>query len=303
MYALDKWKWISNVISGLQHANSLQPIDMSPQDAIVPIGNLVRRGLTVPVVWIREPISYLDDICRRLRLKMQGDGLIVILLPYMQEQAPVLVDPQIVRLVPPKNQTGDLALWRAFDLLDPSYSTRRIKDPWAVFDKMHIRFATVPGVRHIVEINGHEIHGFQKSDLKFLKMFRMASARHNEFDVEKGGCLRKARLHCDVKGKEIGGLRDALRMCNHPDFDEDELAALIKSTPDRKVRLAIYSYQISFDESLADFQFLLQQNESLKKTKGKSPGAKELVRHLWQSIRMWQGLLYEARELMVPSPR
>ncbi len=84
----------------------------------------------------------------------------------------------------------------------------------------------------------------------------MASTRHNDLDVENSGSLSKAQLHGDVKGKDIGGFYDALRMYNSPDLNENELSAPIKITPDRGVRPTIPPYQIIFDESRAAFQFL-----------------------------------------------
>ena len=68
---------------------------------------------------------------------------------------------------------------------------RVLDDPMLDLDFVHLRFATKPGDRHVVEINGQDFGGFRKSDLKFLRMLLLAAARKHGKD---DGWLDKSRL-------------------------------------------------------------------------------------------------------------
>jgi hypothetical protein len=85
--------------------------------------------------------------------------------------------------------TSDLV--RALEELTPDYRTRVVADQTLDLDYVKVRFATRPGDRHVVEINGHDFGGFRKSDLKFLRLLLLAAARKNGKD---DGWIDKSRL-------------------------------------------------------------------------------------------------------------
>lgn len=84
-------------------------------------------------------------------------------------------------------------------------------DALALFDEMTMTFATVPGERHIVHINGHALSGFQHSDLKFIRLLCLAVA--GDADVDGGGWLEKWCLHGDDKAPIDRPLAQAAERC------------------------------------------------------------------------------------------
>lgn len=169
----------------------LDPIAKHLSPTIVPVGLLVRRGMRLPVVWLLEVFPPLEETCLGIRQKLGGDGLIVLLSQVHAASASDLLARRIVTVELFGRQDGDLALWQAIDALDPGYRDRRVRDASAIFDDVRIEFATIPGERHIVRINGREFKGFQRSDLKFLRLLYLAAARGKDHEIESGGWVKK----------------------------------------------------------------------------------------------------------------
>src|SRR5690606_3021699 len=139
----------------LRGANELDALTLETPAGVVAVGLLRARGKRLPVIWIRDEDADVDGLIRGVRSSIDGDGLVAVLPPGAPRQTDKLLPGAIVVLSPPEEGAGDLALWRALDLLDPSYRETRVNDPLAVFDEVSMDFATVPDERrHVVRING-----------------------------------------------------------------------------------------------------------------------------------------------------
>lgn len=296
----------ANVFSALRGANELDQLDAAFSSSVVPVGTLARRGKRIPVVWMLLPFEPFAEVCAGLRGKLAGDGLVVLLSRPGAIATAVRMDGGIVALDVPDGDDGDLGLWRALDVLDPGYRQRRAGDALAIFDEVSVDFATVPGVRHVVRINGHELGGFQKSDVKFMRLLYLAAARAADPDVDGGGWVKKTKLQDDDKNHETEAVRAELERYHHPDLGSDELKALIKTSPrrDGKVRLAVRPSRIRFDGSLADLQLIgEQQTQPAAGKRRRTPGAKQLAANLQQGRQVAEELLAGARKLGVPAPK
>ena len=292
-----------DIFRALHPLNGLAPLEVPLPDPVVPVGVLKRRGRTLPVVWMHRLMPPFAEICAGLRAKLRGDGLIVLLSLSAGVTTGVRLDGDVVVLGLAPNSKGDLALWRALDALDPNYRTNRIADPSALFEEAVLTFSTVPGERHLVTINGHPFGGFQESDLKFLRLLRLAAARAENEDVECGGWLEKYHLQGDDKDHDLEDLRKELGTYAHPDLNEHERTALIKSSPKRDgtVRLAVLPHNIHFDPSLADLQLIggLQTDDGKGKRR-KTPGVEKLKQNLAKGRLVAEKLLKDCRAHGVP---
>jgi len=300
-------EWIEAVTLALRDANELDALSLEAPAGVVAIGVLDRRGKRLPVIWIRDAGADIESLVRGIRANIDGDGLVAVLPPGTRGQADKLLPGAIVVLTPPENGHGDLSLWRALDLLDPSYRETRVSDPLAIFDDVSIDFATVPDeLRHVVRINGHALGGFQKSDVKFMRLLYLAAARAADPDVDGGGWVKKTKLQDDDKNHETEALRFELEKGHHPDLGGDELKALIKTSPrrDGTVRLAVRPARIRFDESLARLELVgEQQTQPATGKRRRTPGARQLAANLQQGRQVAEGLLAGARKLGVPAPK
>jgi hypothetical protein len=311
------WQWVpakaledyrcpaARVFAALRERNGLEPLDAGLEPAIVPVGILARRGRRIPVVWMLQPDDPFDAICSGLAHRLAGDGLIV-LLSRLGGQIPDVCRPGgIVVLEVPETRDGDLALWRALDAIDPHYRRVRIDDPAALFDDVTMEFATVPGERHVVRINGHDCGGFRISDIKFARLLLLAAARAGDADTEAGGWIEKWRLLGDDKDHDIEALRRELE--SHPvnGLSAAEMKSLIKSSPTRdgRIRLALDPRHVRFDESLRSLRFVGENRTKPKSGRKEStPGARQLARNLEKARKNAGTLLKKARELGAPVP-
>ena len=293
------------VFEALRDQNGLAPLDVTPGKSVVPVGVLTRRGMRLPVVWMLQAFPPFDELCLGLRQKRGGDGLVVLLGRGSQALTAPLTAARVAVLDMRDDAGGDLHLYRALDLLDPRYRERRVSEATAIFDEVALELSTVPGERHVVRLNGHEFGGFQKSDLKFLRLLYLAAARAADGDVEGGGWVEKFKLQGDDKDHDLEALREELRRHTHPALSENERVALVKSSPKRdgRVRLAVAPNHIRFDESLARLLFVGEQQTAGKASKRKkTPGAADLERNLARGQKVAKKLLADARKLGVPAP-
>jgi len=297
-------EWIAAVVAELRAANGLDPLDADMPEGVVAVGTLARRGRRLAVVWVRRPVPDVENLARGLRSTLDGRDLVVVLPPSVRgaTDRPV-AGGGIVLLSAPKDDDGRLDLYRALDLLDPSYRDGRVGNPLAIFDEVRFEFAEEPGVRHVVRINGLEYGGFQKSDLKFTRLLLLAAVRANDADVDDGGWLDKAQLRGgEERDRDVEKLRDELYEHHHPGLTNDELKALIKSKRGTgEVRLAVPPTNIKFDESLRRFEFIgASQTQSKQPKKRCTPGMDDLQRNLADGLANARLLLKAARKIGVP---
>ncbi len=299
-------EWIAAIVGELRTINGLEALDAELPESWVAVGTLSRRGQRLAVIWARRDHPDIENTARGLRGLLGGRDLLVLLPPGMRGATDrAVVDGGIVLLSSPKNEDGRLDLARALDLLDPSYRASRRTNPQAIFDDVRFEFAEEPGVRHVVRINGLEYGGFQKSDLKFLRLLLLAAARRRDPDVDGGGWLDKFKLQGDEKDHDLEDVRDELRRLDHALVPTDDRAALVKRAPGRegKVRLAVPPTNITFDASLANFTFVGELQSKSKTTKGKpSPGQKARAENFARRDKVAKKLLDDARKHGVPAP-
>jgi len=182
---------------------------------------------------------------------------------------------------------------------------QRITSRQALFDDVNIEFATEPGVRHIVRINGFDFGGFRGSDLKFMRLLLLAARRAEDSDAEAGGWFEKWRWLGDERDHDLQDVRTELEKHHHPDLQPAELKALIKASGrrDGKIRLAVHPYQVTFDDSLSRLQLIGEQQTKPKKGgRRRTPGTAEHEAQLRQGQKTAAKLLAEARKLGVPAP-
>ena len=311
------WQWVASdamevftcpaerVFVALRETNGLQPIDAELDGTAVSVGLLARRDWQLPVVWMPGSPPMFREICNGLRATLGGDGLVVLLSRPSAWRAGTRFPGDLVILDVWETADGDLALWRALDVLDPDYRRHRVSDPTAIFDDLSIELATVPGERHVVRVNGHDLDGFRQSDLKFMRLLFLAACRAADLDIDGGGWMEKWRLQGDDKDHDIEALRKELEKSSHPDFGSEELRALIKSSParDGRIRLAVHPRRIRFDPSLASLELIGErQTKSKRGTRRRTPGTKKLEANLRQGAQVAGQLLAAARKLGVPVP-
>lgn len=246
--AIESVRWSARtVFERLRVANGLERLELRRRGAL-PIGMLRRRGLEVPVVWVRAPEQHLESICLGLRADLNGDGLIALVPASRRVSFHPRDRVAVIELEP--TGTGDLGLTRGLDIIDPDYRRRALEDPMLDLDFVHLRFETRPGERHCVFINGHDFEGFRHSDLKFLRLLLLGAARINGKD---DGWIDKLYLRDgDDKDRALEKLRQELTDHPVPGLSAQELRTIIRS--DRgtgRIRLGVPASQITLDPSLA----------------------------------------------------
>lgn len=309
------WQWVSRtvletyrcpaerVFAALRERNGLAPLDVVLDPSIVPVGVLKRRGRIIPVVWMLEPEASFETICSGLRYRLPGDGLIVLLSRSAGEILDVCRPGNIVVLRVPEASGGDLGLWRALDAIDPSYRAARLKDRLAIFDEVTMEFATIPGERHVVRINGQDCGGFRVSDIKFARLLLLAGSRAAEADIDGGGWISKSQLLGDERDHELEDLRKAL--AGHPvhGLSAAEMKALIKSAPtsDGRIRLALVPHRIKFDSSLGSLSLVAGEgNEPHARQGVLTPGGETWAANYRKARKNVELLLKKACKLGVP---
>jgi hypothetical protein len=246
-----------------------------------------------------QPTDPFEEICLGLKARLGADSLIVLLSQTAGKTIGVRHPGDVVVLDIRDDPSGDLALWRALDAIDPTYRRTRIADAAAIFDDLTIEFATVPGVRDVVRINGHDLTGFVQSDLKFLRLLYLAATRAKYIDVDGGGWMEKWRLQGDDKDHDIEALRNELAKSPHPDLTSAELRALIKSSPNRdgRIRLAVHPRRIRFDPSLAKLTYIADLGTRNRKgNMRRTPGAEQLEENRRKGLKVAERLLKAARQ-------
>lgn len=257
------WTWVArteveglrcrakDVFAALASRNGLEPLTVAVPPPFVGVGLLRRRGLAVPVVWLRSATRGFEQLCRGLRAQLGHDALIVLVAK--NPRVPFATSDRIAPLELLDNARGDLDLVRALEELTPDYRTRVVAEPTLDLDYVRMRFATRPGDRHVVEINGHDFGGFRKSDVKFLRLLLLAAARKNRKDE---GWLDKSRLRDgDDKDRALERMREDLITYDVPGLSETERRALVRAHKGQ-LRLGVPPENIELDASLAGLEFI-----------------------------------------------
>ena len=309
------WQWVprsaleayrcpaERVFAALRERNGLAPLIASLGPSIIPVGILKRRGLLIPVVWMLKPEDPFDTICRGLAQQLSADGLIVLLSMSAGQVLDVCRPGKMVVLRVPETKDGNLHLWRALDAMDPAYRDTRRKDPRAVFDEVTMEFATIPGERHVVRINGHDCGGFRASDIKFARLLLLAGRRAMEPDIDGGGWTSKFELLGDDRDHDLEDLRREL--ADHPvcGLTAAEMKALIKPSPERdgRIRLALDPSNVSFDSSLGSLRLVAVQGSERRAGRGvRIPGGGTRATNYRTGRKNIELLLKKAGKLGVP---
>lgn len=267
------WQWVRRdehehlrtdvraVFAAIAGANALQPLVAAVPEPFIPVGRLLRRGLDIAVVWcrVREPV--LPVLERGLSTSIRQPMIIVVPLSAGNERTKGF---EVVTL--PHEETTRLDLLAGVERLTPNYRERVLEDSSLDLDYVHVRFATRPGDRHVLEINGHDFGGFRKSDVKFLRMLLLAAARKNGAN---DGWIDKSRLRDgDDKDRALERMREELVTYDVPGLPADERRALIRAQKGQ-LRLGVPPENIEFDASLASLEFIAPTTTT-KKTGGKT---------------------------------
>lgn len=262
-HCFDGWQWVArhdvewlrcqarDVFRALAPMNGLTPLGVELSRPFVELGVLARRGLQVAVVWLGRPVLSLEELCLGLRRKLGRDGLIVV-TPARPRLALAAAE-RIVFHELAAGCGGNFGLERALDELTPDFRSRVVEQPLLDLDYVRLRFATRPGDRHVVEINGHDFGGFRKSDVKFLRLLLLAAARKFGKD---DGWLDKSRLRDgDDKDRALERLREELVTYDVPGLPEAERRALVRANKGQ-LRLGVPPENIEIDASLATLEFV-----------------------------------------------
>jgi len=242
-----------DVFAKLAALNRLSPLATKVPPPFLAVGQARRRGMNIAVVWLRAPKLGFEQLCRGLRADLGVDGLVVL----VAKKPPTSLGAadKIVAFELELDAHGYMPLVRAIEELTPDYRARVLDDPMLDLDFVHLRFATKPGDRHVVEINGQEFGGFRKSDLKFLRMLLLAAARKHGKD---DGWLDKSRLR-DGSDKDpaLNDLRADLGKYDLYGLGEEERKALLRvQRGTGLIRLGVPPENIELDASLADLTFV-----------------------------------------------
>lgn len=265
------WAWVTwgevellrirpaEVLSALAVRHALAPLSEGVPAPFVSVGLMRRRGLAVPVVWLRAPGIGFLPLCRGLRAQLGLDGLVVVVA-----KKPALsfaASERISVLELSADDSGTLPLDRALEELTPGYRERVVDDVRLDLDYVRIRFSTAPGVRHAVHINGHDFGGFRRSDVKFMRLMLLASARKNGAN---DGWIDKSRLRDgDDKDRALERLREELVTYDVPGLREAERRALIRTHKGR-LRLSVPPEHIELDESLARLELVGESSRACR---------------------------------------
>lgn len=241
-----------DVFAKLAARHRLESLPKPVPKPFLGVGLTRRRGMSIGVVWLRAPKLGFEQLCRGLRADLGVDGLVVLVAK--KQPTSLTASDKIVPFELDVDATGNLGLDRAIDELTPDYRTRVLDEPLLDLDYVRLRLST-RRERHVVELNGQDFGGFRKSDLKFLRLLLLATAR--KFGPDDGW-IDKSRLR-DGSDKDpaLNDLRADLGKYDVYGLGEEERKALIRvQRGTGRIRLGVPPENITLDASLADLTFV-----------------------------------------------
>lgn len=151
---------------------------------------------------------------------------------------------------------------------------------------LRMQFASEPGRRHIIQINGQRLRGFENSDLRFLRLLRLALERCCGKD---DGWLDKEKLRsCSDKGLELEKIRRAIRRSTGSTLTALERRALIETRRGCRTRIGVQPANIVFDPSLA--RLVLLGTRKKKRTPDQDAGLNAAAQLLKDCRKVWMSL-------------
>ena len=280
-----------DVFAKLDARHRLEPLPKPVPKPFLGVGLTRRRGMSIGVVWLRAPKLGFEQLCRGLRADLGVHGLVVLVAKKPPTSLTAL--DKIVPFELDVDATGNLGLERAIDELTPDYRTRVLEDPLLDLDYVRLRLST-RRERHVVELNGLDFGGFRKSDLKFLRLLLLATAR--KFGPDDGW-IDKSRLR-DGSDKDpaLNDLRADLGKYDVQGLGEEERKALIRvQRGTGRIRLGVPPENITLDASLAELTFVAPTTTAKKDgTKAKPTKKQE------EGLQNAATLLRDCRRLGAP---
>jgi len=256
VYRLDRGAALAPHVARICDRECLAPVSIKPFEELLPVGKLVRRAGTALVVLGTPETAARRGATLELKRRVQTDEVVVLVAGRWQDQR----SPEgVVELA--VGNPAEPELWRAVKLLWPESWTARAKDRDGIFEEVTLEIGT-SAERHVVRLNGVDVHGFDHSDMKLARLLVLATKRAFERDPEGGGWLKKDPvLELDDKEEALGELRQTLLKDLPDDFarlSTEERRALIGTSP-RQIgclRLALHPRNVHFDDSLRGLRLL-----------------------------------------------
>lgn len=151
---------------------------------------------------------------------------------------------------------------------------------------LRVRFSSEPGNRHIVMINDQHLRGFERSDLRFLRLLRLSLERACGGN---DGWIDKAMLRSGSnKDREMEKLRRTIRLCPGIALTPLERRSLIETRKGGLVRLAIPPENLEFDPSLANLVLLGTRQK--KRTPDQDAGLSDAAQLLKDCQKLWASI-------------
>lgn len=244
---------------------------------LLSLGVLERRQGTVVILLATKPDREVASAALHLKNCAQADQVAVVSPQFREVSIGRLGVVQV-----PMGANGSLELWRVLKLLWPESWAARVQNK-GVFEEVQLEFASAPD-RHVVRLNGEELHGFRLSDAKFARLLLLAAARAHNHDVEGGGWLAKRYLELDEKENDLRELRDALTGNAPGDcagLTEEEREGLLQSSKEHpgKLRLPLNPLHVRFDDSLRNLPLLADRATEPKSKRPATKGRAALIKN------------------------
>ncbi len=256
VYRLDRGAALAPLVERVCERECLAPTSVEPFEELLPLGTFVRRAGTALVVLGTPESAARRGAALELRRRAETDAVVVLVAGRWQDQR---LPGGVVELA--LGNPTESQLWRAVKLLWPEKWAERVNDREGIFEEVTLEIGT-SDERHVVRLNGFDVHGFDYSDMKLARLLVLATTRAFDREPEEGGWLKKDPvLELDDNEEALGELRGSLYKDLPDDFarlSTEERKALIAASPRRSgyVRLALHPRNVHLDESLRGLRLL-----------------------------------------------
>lgn len=276
VYRLDQGAALAPLVARDCDRECLAPASVEPFEDLLPVGRLVRRAGSALLVLGAPEAAARRGAALELKRRAGTDAVVVLVAGRWQDQR----SPEgVVELA--LGNPAEPHLWRAVKLLWPEKWAARAKDREGIFEEVTLEIGT-SAERHVVRLNGVDVHGFDHSDMKLARLLVLATKRAFDKDPEGGGWLKKDPvLELDDKEEALGELRGSLYKDLPDDFarlSTEERKALIAASPRQSgyVRLALHPRSIRLDGSLRELRLLGERQTDAREDT--PPGKKKQAR-------------------------